>query len=402
MHDRALGTYLADHLAGAAYAIELIRSCRKAYPEPPLGPFFDRLLEEVEQDRDVLRAFALRIGASESKVKDAAAWALEKLSRLKHVEPRESAGTGLLERLETLAIGIRGKIMLWQALDAASGGTGRFGGIALADLVQRAERQRIEVEHHRLTAAREAFTVADPGRTRWGADRGATPGRPLRAVLLDLDGTLIDSNDAHARAWCEALTEAGHERPFQQVRPLVGMGGDRIVSHVTDLDPDSEEVRRIALRHGEIFVQRHLATCEPFPSVRRLLERMRATGLALAVATSAEPEVEERVLDAARVADLIDRSTGAGDVEDAKPDPAVFEAAMRAGGWSREDVLVLGDTPYDVAAGEAAGIGVVALRCGGSGDAELAGAVAVYADPAELLERFGSSPFARTGIPSSV
>lgn len=393
MERAALATYLADHLAGAAYAIELIRSCRKEYADPPLGPFFERLGEEVEEDREVLRAFARRIGASESRVKGAAAWTAEKLSRVKHGlgDRGDGAGTGLLERLETLAIGVRGKRMLWQALDAASGGTGTFGGVALDGLVRRAKDQLDEIERHRLSAARDALgrRPVRPGDARSGSDH------PLRGVLLDLDGTLVDTNDAHARAWAEALAEAGHPVSFERVRPLIGMGGDELVRRLTDVDPEGETSGRIRRRHREIFLERHLAGCGPFPSVRPLLERMRAEGLELVVATSAEPDVERRVTEAAGIADLVEGATSAGDVDRAKPEPDLVEAAVRLGGWSPEEVLMLGDTPYDVAAGNAAGVGVVAFRCGGSGDAELAGALAVYADPAELLARFDASPFAR-------
>lgn len=392
MKKRALEIYLSDHFGGSIYAVELIRSCVDTYPDPPLGPFFENLLRDVQEDQEVLRTFLLRIGGTESPIKSAAAWAAEKLSRIKHIESSEFPGAGLLERLETLSLGVVGKRSLWQALGAASGGTGRFGGVEVAKLERRAEDQLQEIERHRLAAARQAFVVGDHVRGRPDANAGAPP---LRAVLLDVDGTLIDTNDAHAKAWQDVLAEAGHRVSFERVRPLVGMGGERIVKRLAGVDPKSGEGRAIARAHTERFLGHYLEGCRPFRSVRALLERMRDAGLVLVVVTSAEEDVMARVLGVAGVADLLAAATSSSEVEHSKPDADVIEAGLARARCEAAEALLLGDTPYDVQSGTRAGVGVIALRCGGSGDAELAGALAVYDDPAALLERFESSPFAQ-------
>ncbi|MEX0891291.1 MAG: HAD family hydrolase [Gemmatimonadota bacterium] len=217
----------------------------------------------------------------------------------------------------------------------------------------------------------------------------------LHAVLLDVDGTLIDSNDAHARAWAEVLEEFGHEAGFEEARPLIGMGGDKVLPALTGLAEESPEGQRILARRGEIFRERHLRELRPCPGARALVERMRAAGLELVVATSASQEDLQPLLEQAGVADLIEQTTNADDAEDSKPDPDIVAAVLRCTGRAAEHVLMLGDTPYDVEAAHRAGVGVVAVRCGGWGDADLEGAMAVYDDPAAILARWEESPFGR-------
>ncbi|MDQ6635249.1 MAG: HAD hydrolase-like protein, partial [Gemmatimonadota bacterium] len=95
-----------------------------------------------------------------------------------------------------------------------------------------------------------------------------SPGGALHTVLLDIDGTLIDSNDAHARAWVAALSAHGYEVPFEKIRPLIGMGGDKILPQLTGLDPESGEAERISKSRGEIFVAEELPTLRPTPGAR--------------------------------------------------------------------------------------------------------------------------------------
>jgi HAD superfamily hydrolase (TIGR01509 family) len=217
----------------------------------------------------------------------------------------------------------------------------------------------------------------------------------LRAVLLDVDGTLIDSNDAHARAWAEVLAEFGYDAGFAEARPLIGMGGDKVLPRLTGLDEESREGRRILQRRGEIFRTRHLPGLAPLPGARALLERMAAAGLDLVVATSSSRDDLEPLLEQAGVADLIQATTNADDADDSKPDPDIVAAALKRTGQPAGDVLMLGDTPYDVAAARGAGVAIVAVRCGGWGDADLNGAMAVYDDPAAILEQWETSPFGR-------
>ena len=234
--------------------------------------------------------------------------------------------------------------------------------------------------------------VARRGRGGARAPREASASRPLRGVLLDVDGTLLDSNDAHARSWVDALTESGRRASVEEVRRLVGMGSDKLIPRVTGVAKDTPEGERLAERKKEIFNERYLPHLRAFPGARALLERLRADGLALVVATSAAKDEMRLLLKQAGVDDLIDDATSSGDADRSKPDPDIVEAALGESGHPPDEVVMLGDTPYDVEASTRAGVAVVALRCGGWDDEALRGAVAIYDDPADLLAHYEESP----------
>jgi hypothetical protein len=155
-----LAIYLHDHLAGAALAIELLESMRGQYSGTPLGEFAANLLEEVESDREVLRALADRTGSRSSAVKELGAWLTEKVSRIKLSSQSEN-DLKTFEALEFLQLGIHGKRALWRALDAVAATDVRLQSTDFASLIARAEMQEIEVEHRRLEAALAAFSSAN-------------------------------------------------------------------------------------------------------------------------------------------------------------------------------------------------------------------------------------------------
>lgn len=387
MSTKTLQVYLADHLAGSRYLLRLLERCREEHGDhAALDALLAELQGEVEEDRAVLRAMLVRVGGSVSTVKEAGAWVLEQASRIKHLEPSRSAGSGLLERLETLVLGLSGKRALWRALEEISGGTGRFGGVSVELLRRRAEDQGNRVEEHRRRVAREVLGAS--------LDASGAPER-LRGVLLDLDGTLLDSNDAHARAWSDAFADAGRPVSFERVRPLIGLDGDRLIAELTDLDPDGAEAERISDRHTRRFLEDHLPSLEPTPGARDFVERLGEEGLVFCVATSAGETIKDAVMEAAGIDDLVACSTSASDVDEGKPDADLVEEALDAAGLDPAEAILVGDTPYDVTAGARTGVAVVALRCGGAGDAELSGAAALYDDPADVLSSWDGSPFAR-------
>lgn len=218
----------------------------------------------------------------------------------------------------------------------------------------------------------------------------------VRAAILDIDGTLLDSNDAHARAFLEAAEELGLEvPPFDEVWRRIGKGGDKLIPEVWGFEQDSEPGRRLDGRKGEIFRERFLPGLEPTRGARALLQRIRDDGLKLVVATSASEDDLHGLLERAGVRDLIEDATSADEVEESKPDPDIVHAALEDAGFPPGQVVMLGDTPYDVEAATRAGVAVVAVRCGGWDDEGLAGAAAVYEDPADLLERYDESPLGR-------
>ncbi|MCU0681805.1 MAG: HAD family hydrolase [Polyangiaceae bacterium] len=215
----------------------------------------------------------------------------------------------------------------------------------------------------------------------------------LKVALLDIDGTLLDSNDAHALAWVDALAEFGHETGFERVRELIGKGGDKLLPEVTGLAKESPEGEAISKRRTAIFKAKYLPELRPFPGARALLEALRSRGLALVVATSAGADQVDGLLRAAGVRDLVDDETTSDDAARSKPDPDVVRAALAKSGRRPAEAVMIGDTPYDVEAATRAGVRSVALRCGGWDDEALRGAAAVYDDPRDLLANLAASPF---------
>lgn len=215
-----------------------------------------------------------------------------------------------------------------------------------------------------------------------------------KAMLLDIDGTLVDSNDAHARAWVETLQEFDRAASLEQVRQLIGKGGDKLLSEVTGIPNESELAQAIKARRKARFLREYLPHLRPFPQVRELLERFRADGLRLVIATSAGKEEMHALVEVAGVADLLVDQTSSSDAKNSKPDPDIVLAALQRAQVAPEEAWMLGDTPYDVEASRRAGVKVIALRSGGWSDEQLTGAEAVYADAAELLARYDSSPLA--------
>lgn len=216
-----------------------------------------------------------------------------------------------------------------------------------------------------------------------------------KAVLLDVDGTLIDSNDAHARAWVDAGREFGYDIHFDHVRWLVGMGGDKVLPEVTGLDEASEEGKKILDRRGKIFRQKYVPSLQPFEKARELLVRLRDDGYKLVAATSASEDDLQALLKQAQIDDVIERVTTSDDADESKPAPDIVEAALNKAKVSAAEAIMLGDTPYDVGAATRADVEIIAFRCGGWSDEELHGAIAVYDNPGELLSRYSESIFGK-------
>jgi HAD superfamily hydrolase (TIGR01549 family) len=217
-----------------------------------------------------------------------------------------------------------------------------------------------------------------------------------RGVLLDVDGTLIDSNDAHARSWVDAFVEFGYDVRFEQVRPLIGMGGDKLMAELTGLDNEHGTGKKITERKKELFEEHYLHTLKAFPGAHELLARMRESGLRLVIATSAGEDEMNGLLEQAGLNELVERRTSSDDAERSKPDPDIIKAALERGKLSASEALMIGDTPYDISAAARAGVGTIAFRCGGWwGDEDLSEAVAIYDGPGELVREFEESPLGR-------
>ncbi len=221
--------------------------------------------------------------------------------------------------------------------------------------------------------------------------------RSIRGVLLDVDGTLVDSNDAHARAWVKAFSEQGIKVEFERIRRLIGKGGDKVLKEIAGWDEDDPRARLTSDRRREIFLKEFLPTLHAFPKTRELLQKMRDRGLKLVVASSAKADELEHLLRLCGADQYIEEKTSSDDAERSKPDPDIVAAALKEINLPSDEVVMLGDTPYDVESAAHVNVRVIALRCGGWEDAELPGALAVYDDPADLLRNYEASPLGKSG-----
>lgn len=218
----------------------------------------------------------------------------------------------------------------------------------------------------------------------------------VRAVIFDVDGTLIDSVDLHASAWKAAFERFGKQPSFAEVRKQIGKGGDQLMPEFfgpEELERFGEELERF---RAALYVREYLPRARAFPCVRELVLRVREGGKRVALASSAKNSELRHYEQLAGIEGLVDHETAADDVARSKPYPDVFCAALAALGLPQREVIVVGDTPYDVEAAARAGLSTVALLCGGFPRAELesAGALAISREPCDLLANFERSPLA--------
>jgi HAD superfamily hydrolase (TIGR01509 family) len=225
-------------------------------------------------------------------------------------------------------------------------------------------------------------------------------GKHLRGVILDVDGTLIDSNGEHAEAWVEAFRQHGYDVPYDKALHMIGMGSDNLLPKAVGVQKDSPEGQALSKASEDIFKAQYLSHIRAFPQTRALLLHMRDQGLRLAVASSAKKDQLHQLLEIAGAADLIETKTSSGDVKNSKPDPDIVHAALTRLDLAPDEVVMIGDTPYDIEAAGKLGIGTIAFRSGGWDDAGLAGAIAIYDDPADLLAHYAESPLASAAPPS--
>jgi HAD superfamily hydrolase (TIGR01509 family) len=209
----------------------------------------------------------------------------------------------------------------------------------------------------------------------------------ITAILLDVDGTLVDSNDAHAEAWVRAFADAGITVPFAEVRRCIGMGGDKLMPAVSGLAEDSPEGGRISRRRGEIFARHYLPGLRPFPGAGDLVAAVKSRGLAAVAASSAQKDELRTLLQIANALSLLDGYTSGDDAEESKPHPDIVHAALKQAGAKPSQAFMVGDTPYDVEAAQRAGVAAIAFRCGGWSDRDLAGAAKIYDGPWDLHAR---------------
>ena len=213
----------------------------------------------------------------------------------------------------------------------------------------------------------------------------------ITAVLFDVDGTLVDSNDAHAAAWVKAFAESGKAVDPVKVRRSIGMGGDKLMAAVAGISEESPIGSTISKRRGEIFSAEFLPRLKPLRDADRLVAAVKARGLTAVAASSAKKDELGALLKLAGAEWLMDAATSSDDAEESKPDPDIVVAALRQARANAPDAVMIGDTPYDVEAAKRAGVKAIAFRSGGWGDEDLRGAIAIYDGPWDLLARLDTA-----------
>ena len=220
----------------------------------------------------------------------------------------------------------------------------------------------------------------------------------IKAVIFDIDGTLVDTVDMHAEAWRRAFGEFGKEIEFKAVRDQIGKGGDQFLPVFLSKDEIDKFGKDLEKRRGEIYKTAYMPRAKAFPKVRELFDRIREDGKNIALASSAPEDELEFYKKLTKIEDLIEEATSADDAEKSKPEPDIFVAALQGlSGVEAADCIAVGDTPYDAEAAAKAGIEAIGVLCGGFPEESLrgAGCVAIYKDPEDLLARYDETIIGR-------
>jgi HAD superfamily hydrolase (TIGR01549 family) len=216
----------------------------------------------------------------------------------------------------------------------------------------------------------------------------------IKAVIFDIDGTLVDSVDLHAQAWKEAFKHFGKDVPYQQVRHQIGKGGDQLMPVFFSKEELEEFGEEMEEYRGKIYKRDYLPRVRAFPLVRELFLKIKDEGKRIALASSAKEEELEVYKKIAHIEDLVEEEASADDADRSKPHPDIFEAALKQlGDISVDEAVVVGDTPYDAEAAGKLRLRTIGVRCGGFPEEELlaAGAISIYDDPADLLAHYDES-----------
>ena len=211
-----------------------------------------------------------------------------------------------------------------------------------------------------------------------------------QAAILDIDGTLVDTNYHHAIAWYRAFRQHDVKLPIWQIHRGMGMGGDQLVAYLAGDEVEDEKGDDIRAAEKALYLA-FIEEVEPFEGARDFIAELRERGLTVILASSAKADELDHYLDLLDARDLAHDWTSSADVETTKPAPDLVEAAFEKA--RSKDAVMVGDTPWDIEAAGRAGIRTVAVLTGGFSADELreAGAAEVYESIAELRERIADS-----------
>ena len=211
------------------------------------------------------------------------------------------------------------------------------------------------------------------------------------AAILDIDGTLVDTNYHHAIAWYRAFRQHELTVPIWRIHVAIGMGGDQVIEHLVGKENEDELGDDIRAAEKALYLA-FIQETSPFEGARELIEDLKGRGSTVVLASSAKANELDHYLDLLDARELADAWTSADDVEQTKPEPDLVVAALEKAGT--DDAVMVGDTPWDIKAAKGAGIPTIAVLTGGFSKAELeeAGAAIVLESIQELRERIGETP----------
>jgi HAD superfamily hydrolase (TIGR01549 family) len=215
----------------------------------------------------------------------------------------------------------------------------------------------------------------------------------LKAVIFDIDGTLIDSVDLHARSWVDSFARFGVQVTFDDVRSHIGEGADRLIPAFVPPGMPAHRRKQLEEFRSELFKRDYLDKVKPFPNVKELFGCIRADGCKLVLGSSCAADEIDQYKAIAGITGMTDHDVTADDASSSKPSPDIFVKALeRLAPIGPTQICVVGDTKYDGEAARRAGVPFLGLLCGGSSEDELArsGAIAIYRDPADLLTHWRS------------
>jgi HAD superfamily hydrolase (TIGR01509 family) len=215
----------------------------------------------------------------------------------------------------------------------------------------------------------------------------------MPVAILDIDGTLVDTNYHHTVAWARAFHQSGIVLPLWRIHRHMGMGGDQLVAALTDDATEDEKGDEIRDAEKVLYMEL-IDEVEPMEGSRELIEDLKERGHTVVLASSAKDSEVDHYLDQLDARDLADDWTNSSDVENTKPQPDLVQAAIDKAGASDGDAVMIGDTPWDIEAAKRAGVETLAVLTGGFSRDELeeAGAAAVFESVAELRHRLGETP----------
>jgi HAD superfamily hydrolase (TIGR01549 family) len=212
----------------------------------------------------------------------------------------------------------------------------------------------------------------------------------LLAFIFDIDGTLVDSNELHVESWDRAFRHFGKAFSKEQLRAQIGKGSDQYLPEFLSAEEIERFGKELDEYRSDVFKKEYRHRARPFPGVRELFQRIRDDQKRIVLASSGKKDDTKYYIELLKVEDLIDGCTTADDADRSKPAPDIFTAALDKVNTSPDEAITVGDTRFDVEAAAKAGLRTIALTCGGADESVLrkAGAVAVYRDPADLLNHY--------------